>query len=36
MPGWMKDKMESRLPGGISKTSDVEITPPLWKKVKKN
>ena len=35
MPGWMKDKMESRLPGEISITSDTQMTPPLWQKVKK-
>ena len=36
MPGWMKHKLESRLPGEISITSDMQITPPLWQKVKKN
>ena len=36
MPGWMKHKMESRLLGEISITSDMEMTPPLWHKVKKN
>ena len=36
MPGWMKDKLESRLPGEISITSDMQMTPSLWKKVKKN
>ena len=36
MPGWMKHKMESRLPGEISVTSDMQMTPPLWQKVKKN
>ena len=36
MPGWMKHKLESRLPGEISITSDTEMTPPLWQKVKKN
>ena len=36
MPGWMKHKQESRLPGEISITSDMQITPPLWQKVKKN
>ena len=36
MPGWTKHKLESRLPGEISITSDVEMTPPLWQKVKKN
>ena len=34
MPGWMKHKLESRLPGEISITSDMQITPPLWQKVK--
>ena len=29
-PGWMKHKLESRLPGEISKTSDKQMTPPLW------
>ena len=36
MPGWMKHKLESRLLGEISITSDMQMTPPLWKKVKKN
>ena len=36
MPGWMKHKLESRLPGEISITSDSQMTPPLWQKVKKN
>ena len=36
MPGWMKYKLESRLLGEISITSDTQMTPPLWKKVKKN
>ena len=36
MPGWMKHKLESRLPGEISVTSDMQMTPPLWQKVKKN
>ena len=35
MPGWMKYKIESRLPGEISITSDTQMTPPLWQKVKK-
>ena len=29
MLGWMKHKLESRLPGGISITSDIQMTPPL-------
>ena len=36
MPGWMKHKLESRLPGEISITSDMQMTPPLWQKVSKN
>ena len=36
MPAWMKLKLESRLPGEISITSDKQIPPPLWQKVKKN
>ena len=34
MLGWMKHKLESRLPGEVSITSDTQMTPPLWKKVK--
>ena len=34
MPGWTKHKLESRLPGEISITSDMQMTPPLWQKVK--
>ena len=33
--GWMKHKLESRLPGEISMTSDMQMTPPLWQKVKR-
>ena len=36
MPGWMKHKLVSRLPGEISITSDMQMTPPLWQKVKRN
>ena len=36
MVGWMKHKQESRLPGEISVISDMQMTPPLWQKVKKN
>ena len=36
MPGWIKHKLESRLPGKIAITSDMQMTPPLWQKVKKN
>ena len=35
MLGWMKDKLESRLLGQISVTSDMQMTPPLWQTVKK-
>ena len=34
--GWMKHNLESRLPGEISIISDMQMTPPLWQKVKKN
>ena len=34
MLGWMKHKLESRLPGEISITSDMQTTPPLWQKAK--
>ena len=30
--GWMKHKLESRLPGEISIISDMQMTPPLWQK----
>ena len=30
----MKHKLESRLPGEIAITSDMQMTPPLWQKVK--
>ena len=36
MLGWMKHKLESRWPGEISVTSDMQMTPPLWQKVKRN
>ena len=36
MLGWKKYKLESRLPGEISITSDMQMTPPLWQKVKRN
>ena len=35
-PGRMKHKLESRLPGEISITSDMQMTPLVWLKVKKN
>ena len=36
MLGWMKHKLESRLLGEISITSDMQMTAPLWQKAKKN
>ena len=45
MPRWMKHKLESRLTGEISITSDIQLTwslwqkvetEPLWQKVKRN
>ena len=36
MPSWMKHKQESSLQGEISITSDMQMTPPLWQKVKRN
>ena len=33
---WMKHKLESRSLGETSVTSDMQMTPPLWQKVKKN
>ena len=36
MPGLMKHELESRLPGEISITSDMQMTAPLWQKVKRN
>ena len=35
MLGWKKHKLESRLAGETSITSDMQMTPPLWQKVKK-
>ena len=35
MLGWMKQKLESRLPGEMSVTLDMQMIPPLWQKVKK-
>ena len=34
MLGWVNHKLESRLPGEISITSDMLMIPPLWQKVK--
>ena len=36
MLGWMKHKLESRLPGEKSITSDMQMTPLFWKKAKRN
>ena len=36
MLGWMKHKLESRFLGKKSITSDMEMTPPLWQKAKRN
>ena len=36
MPGWIKHKLESRLLGEILITSDMQMTPHLWQKLKKN
>ena len=36
MPGWMKHKLESRLLDEISITSDMQMIPILWQKVKRN
>ena len=36
MLGRMKHKLESRLPGETSIILDMQMTPPLWQKVKRN
>ena len=36
MPGWVQHKLESRLPGEISITSDMQIIAPLWLKAKRD
>ena len=36
MLDWMKHKLESRLLREISITWDMQVTPPLWQKAKKN
>ena len=36
MLGWKKNELELRLLGEISITSDMQMTPPLWQKVKRN
>ena len=35
VPGWRKHKLELRLLGEISVTSDMQVTPPLWQKVRR-
>ena len=35
-PGWMNHKLESRFPGEILITSDMQMTPSLWQKARKN
>ena len=32
MLGWMEHRLESRLPGEVSITSDTQMTSPLWQK----
>ena len=36
MPDWMKLKQKSRMQGEISITSDMQMTPLLWQKAKRN
>ena len=36
MLDWMRYELESRLPGEISITSDMQMILPLWQKVKRN
>ena len=36
IPDWMKHKLESVLQEEISITSDMQMTPPLWQKAKRN
>ena len=36
MLGWMKYKLESRLLGEMSVTSNMQMAPPLWQKGKRN
>ena len=35
MLDWMEHRVETRLPGEISITTDMQMIPPLWQKVKK-
>ena len=34
MSGWMNHKLESKLPGEISITSDMLMTPSIWQKAR--
>ena len=36
MLDWMKHKLESRFPGELPITSDMQMTPPFWQKAKRN
>ena len=36
IPGWMNHKLESRWPEEISTTSDMQVIPLSWQKVKRN
>ena len=36
MVDWMNHKLESRMPGEISTTLDMQMVPPQWEKVKRN
>ena len=36
MLGWKKHKLQSRLLGEMSISSDMQMTPPLWQKAKRN
>ena len=36
IPGWMKHKLESRLPGETLITSHIQMTLPIWQKEKRN
>ena len=36
MSGWMNHKLESRLPGEISMTLDMQMAPSLWQRAKRN
>ena len=35
-PDWVKHKLESSFLGEISRTSDMQMIPPLWQKAKRN